>query len=115
MKYIGEALVNNVSVLNLNLYRNCMDVEGARAIAFMLTQNVNIQFLDIGHNCLRKKGLELIVDGMITNLQCKVQKLSIRSNFINYDGFNYFFDKIIFRTNVHLKEVYMKNNFLAEY
>ena len=43
---------------SLNIFKNTIDVNGARAIREILKVNQAIQFLDIGHNRIRQKGFE---------------------------------------------------------
>lgn len=117
VKHISEAIADNTSVKQLNLYRNILDADGARHLGKALSKNSTLEFLDVGHNRIRQTGLKAICDGIMSNQNSKVKKLSIRSNFINFDGFTYFFAKMIFDCppSRRLTEIYLKYNFLLEY
>jgi hypothetical protein len=39
-------------------------VDGARALRELLKVNTSIEFLDVGHNRIRQKGLEAIANGI---------------------------------------------------
>jgi Ran GTPase-activating protein (RanGAP) involved in mRNA processing and transport len=82
---------------SLNLYRNLVDVDGARALKELLKVNKSIEFLDLGHNRLREKGIKAITDGICDNKESKLKHLGVRYNFINDDGFNYLFENAIFK------------------
>lgn len=64
---IAQALINNDTLRTLNLYRNKVDVDGARSLRELLRVNKSIEFLDIGHNRLREKGIKAITDGICEN------------------------------------------------
>lgn len=87
--------MENKTLKSLNLYRNILDVDGARSIGKMLQVNKSLEFLDIGHNRIRETGLKAIVDGIILNVNCKLNQLSICANFINDDGINMLFDRLV--------------------
>jgi hypothetical protein len=71
----------------LNLFKNTIDVDGARAIRELLESNSTIEFIDLGHNRIRSKGLEAIKEGILANSTSKIHSLGLRMNFINDDGF----------------------------
>jgi len=111
--------MENGTLKSLNLYRNIIDVDGARSIGKMLESNKSLEFLDIGHNRIRQTGLKAICDGMLTNPDCKLNKLSICANFINDDGLNYLFEKLVLPSysgrKQQLTHIYLKKNFMSEY
>jgi len=72
-------------------------VDGARSLRELLKVNKTLEFLDVGYNRLREKGIKAITDGICANPDSKLQHLGIRFNFINDDGFNYLFDQTIFK------------------
>jgi hypothetical protein len=69
------------------LFKNTIDVDGARAVRDLLKVNSKLEFLDIGHNRIRSKGLEAIAEGIIGAKESKLTSLGLRLNFINDDGF----------------------------
>lgn len=93
---IAEALKKNSSLKHLSLFRNKVDVDGARALKELLKVNSTIEFLDVGYNRLREKGIKAITDGICENPSSKIKHLGVRFNFINDDGFNYLFENAIF-------------------
>lgn len=93
---IARALHHNKTLKGLNLFKNTLDVDGARAIRDLLEENSTIEFIDLGHNRIRSKGLEAIKEGILANPTCALHSLGVRMNFINDDGFDSFFNEVIF-------------------
>lgn len=92
---IAKSLIKNTTLKTLNLYRNKVDVDGARSLREVLKVNNTLEFLDVGHNRLREKGIKALTDGITGNPNSKLSHLGLRFNFINDDGFNYFFENAI--------------------
>lgn len=105
---ISESMKDNKAIKSMNLYRNIFDVDGARAIGKMLEVNKTLEFLDIGHNRIRETGLKAIVDGIEKNNGSKLSQVSICANFINDDGLNMLFDKLVFGKKQQMTHIYMK-------
>lgn len=112
---IANALHKNTTLKSLNLYRNKVDVDGARALRELLKVNSTLEFLDVGHNRLREKGVRAITDGIIENPTSALKRIGLRFNFINDDGFAYFFDQCIFQGKSKIKHVYGIQNYLSEH
>lgn len=112
---ITQALKSNTTLKTLNLYRNKLDVDGARSIRELLKVNNTLEFLDVGYNRLRKKGIEAITDGICENPESKIKHLGVRFNFINDDGFKYFFENAIFKGKSKIEYVYVIQNYLSEH
>jgi Ran GTPase-activating protein (RanGAP) involved in mRNA processing and transport len=108
-------LLKNNTLKHLNLYRNIIDVDGARSLGNLLKVNTSLEFIDVGHNRIRKTGLTAICDGVLANPASKLTQLGIRSNFINDDGFTYLFEKLVFGDKKQLTQLFIKQNFLSEY
>ena len=89
--------MKNSTLKTLNLYRNRVDVDGARALRELLKCNSSLEFLDVGYNRLRQKGIMAITDGICENKNSKITHLGIRFNFIRDEGFAYLFDNAIFK------------------
>ena len=118
MVHLAESLLKNDTLRHINLYRNIIDVDGARSLGNLLKVNTSLEFIDVGHNRIRKTGLRAICDGIIANPNSKVSQLGIRSNFINDDGFTYLFEKLVFPSDEgkqQLKQLFIKQNFLSEF
>lgn len=98
----------------LNLFKNTIDVDGARAIREMLKVNTSIEFLDIGHNRIRQKGLEAISEGIKAG-KSNVKTLGLRLNFINDDGINLFFSEIILQKNNKITNLYINQNNISDF
>jgi len=112
---IANALHKNTTLKTLNLYRNKVDVDGARSLRDMLKVNFTLEFLDIGHNRLREKGIKAITDGICENPKSNIRHLGLRFNFINDDGFSYFFENAIFQGKSKIDHAYMIQNYLSEH
>ena len=93
---ISKSLHKNTVLKGLNLFKNSIDVDGARAVRDLLKVNKYIEFLDIGHNRIRQKGLEAIIEGITKAKETGLTSLGLRMNFINDDGFTSFFNEVIF-------------------
>jgi len=63
----------------------------------LLKVNKTLEFLDVGFNRLREKGIKALTDGIIENPDSKIKYLGLRFNFINDDGFTYLFENAIFK------------------
>lgn len=105
----------NNTLKSLNLYRNKLDVDGARSLRELLMVNKSLEFLDVGYNRLRKKGIEAITDGICENPDSKIKHLGVRFNFINDDGFNYLFENTIFKGKSKIEYLYVLQNYLSEH
>jgi len=77
MYAIADALKTNNVLQCINLYRNIIDVDGARALGEVLKVNTCLTSLDIGHNRIRQTGLKAIVDGVCANPGSKLTSLGI--------------------------------------
>lgn len=104
---IAGALLKNSTLKSLNLYRNRVDVDGARSLREVLKVNKTLEFLDLGYNRLREKGIKAITDGLSENPDSKLKSLGVRFNFINDDGFNYLFENAIFKGKSKLTNLYI--------
>lgn len=76
----------------------------------MLKVNSTIEWLDVGHNRIRSKGLEAISEGILKNKTCNLKTLGIRMNFINDDGFTKFFNEVIFSGKSKIDHLYINEN-----
>lgn len=65
--------MKNNTLKTLNLYRNKVDVDGARALRELLKVNNSIEFLDVGYNRLREKGIKAITDGICENPKSNIK------------------------------------------
>lgn len=97
------------------MFRNKVDVDGARSLRELLKVNSTLEFLDVGYNRLREKGIKAITDGICENPNSRLRFLGIRFNFINDDGFNYFFENAIFKKRSQVDHVYLLQNYLSEH
>lgn len=116
MYVICDALLSNKTLKHINLYRNIIDVDGARALSKVLEVNNSLTSLDIGHNRIRQTGLKAIVTGLLKNSESSLTTLGIRANFINDDAFTSLFELLVFKGAKHqLKKLFIKSNFLSEF
>jgi len=114
MQNLANAMKENTTLESVNLYRNIFDVDGARELGKVLAVNKTLKSLDIGHNRIRKTGLEAIVNGIKANKNSSMETLGIRANFINDDAFNNMFEALVFDRK-QLKSISLKSNFLTEF
>jgi len=112
---IAKSLHNNKTLRGLNLFKNTFDVDGSRALRDMLKVNTSIDFLEIGHNRIRQKGLEAISEGILAQKGSKMKTLGIRMNFINDDGFTRFFEEVVLSGMSSLENLYVSQNNLTDY
>jgi hypothetical protein len=101
-------------VKSLNLFKNTIDVDGCRAIRDLLKINNNIEFLDIGHNRIRSKGLEAITEGINSSQNCKLKTLAVRMNFLNDDAIKSFMKDVVFSNTCELENLYIKYNNISQ-
>ena len=99
----------------MNLYRNKVDVDGARALRELLKVNTSLEFLDVGFNRLREKGIKALTDGITENPNSNIKHLGVRFNFINDDGFTYLFENAIFKGKTKIDHIYLIQNYLSEH
>lgn len=104
---IAAALHDNKTLRGLNLFKNTLDVDGASRIRELLEENSTIEFIDLGHNRIRSKGLEAIKEGILANPTCGLHSLGLRMNFINDDGFDSFFNEVVFDNYTKKKVRYL--------
>jgi Ran GTPase-activating protein (RanGAP) involved in mRNA processing and transport len=117
MTQIAAALHGNTVLKGINLFKNTLDVDGARAIRGLLEKNSTLEFIDLGHNRIRSKGLEAIREGILANPKCNLHSLGLRMNFINDEGFDAFFNEVVFDNKVKrtLRNLYITENNLTLY
>jgi len=70
--------------------------------------------LDVGYNRLREKGIRAITEGFTQNAGSKLKVLGIRYNFINDDGFGFFFEEAVLKKK-QLEKVYCIQNYMSEH
>lgn len=83
-KAIALALVNNTTVLKLNLSDNALEAEGGQYIANMLRENCYITVLDLSENKLGTIGAKALGDMLHINVNLKEVYLS-GNNFTDKD------------------------------
>jgi len=83
---ICRSLHKNSTLKGLSLFKNHIDVDGSRAVRDLLLENKTIEYLDLGHNRIRAKGLEAISQGINKAENCNLKTLGLRMNFINDDA-----------------------------
>lgn len=117
MTQLSLAIEVNTALKTLNLYRNIIDIDGARSLKTALSKNNSLEFIDLSFNRLREKGLMAITDGIASNPNSQIKSLGLRSNFIADDAFNYFFNTIVFKkTGKHqISEVFIMLNQVTEH
>ena len=86
--------------------------DGAKSFAAALNVNSTIEFLELGHNRIRNKGLKVIAVAIASNQSSRLSILGLRFNFLTEEGIIGFFRLI--QAGVQkpsaLTELYIKNN-----
>lgn len=78
---------NNKSVKFVNLFNNKIAFDGAKAFAEnVLPFNTVLEFLELGHNRIRDKGIKAITEGIAKNPQSNIKGLGLRFNFLTKTG-----------------------------
>ena len=106
---LSEGLANDQSMKYMNLYGNIMDVEGSKHLSKLFSVHSKLEFLDLGYNRLRDKGLEMIVNSMVNNVNCKISTLGLKFNFITEGGTIKMLEKFQ-NSDMNVKKLYLKNN-----
>lgn len=99
---------------SLNLFKNLIDVDGCRSVRELLKVNNNIEFLDLGHNRIRAKGLEAIAEGLNHSQKSKLKTLAVRLNFLNDDAIKTFMKDVVFTNSCELQNLYIKHNNITQ-
>lgn len=81
----------------------------------MLKVNNQIEFLDIGHNRIRAKGLQAIAEGILGNKASPIKTLGLRMNFLSDDSIQTFFDEVIFSDMTKIENLYLTQNNISDY
>lgn len=92
---LSTSLKNNKSVKFINLFNNKITFDGAKAFAEnVLPFNTVLEFLEIGHNRIRDKGLKALTDGIVKNPQSNIKSLGLRFNFLTKNGVEFLLEKL---------------------
>ena len=100
----------NKTINYLNLFHNCIDVNGAERIGKVLKINNNLIELDIGYNRIKDKGFKSIIDAIIENKDSSLKKIGLKYNFIKNKQLEKVFDEIEKCEKIKLEEIELKNN-----
>ncbi len=74
--------------------------------------NDSLQYLDVGSNRLREKGILAIAEGIMGNKTCALKSIGLRFNFISDDGADKFFAMILGKSKI--ENIYIRNNHLTQ-
>jgi len=86
-KIIAEVIIKENTVLkNLNIYSNLIEVEGSGFIANALKLNNTLEFLDIGKNKIRNKGVTYLIEQITSNPDSALKCLGVRKNSFDDKG-----------------------------
>jgi Ran GTPase-activating protein (RanGAP) involved in mRNA processing and transport len=84
---IAKSLRNNKSLKYLNFFNNKIGYDGAKSIAEnVIAHHPTLEFLEIGHNRIRDKGLTSIVTALLLNSKSNIKVLGLRFNFLTNEG-----------------------------
>lgn len=104
---IFNTLKDNNTLKNLNLFNNNAGYDSSVALAKVLENNTALEFLDLGHNRIRNKGLSVLVEAINKNPNNNLSGLGLRFNYLNEDSII----ELLKSKNVKkLRDVLIKNN-----
>ncbi|XP_061183495.1 leucine-rich repeat-containing protein 74A-like [Saccostrea echinata] len=105
-KAISYPLMNNTTVVKLDLQDNWLEGEGGESIARMLKENCYITDLDISENRLSSKGAKALCNMLTSNTTLK--RINLSGNLFSDRDAGYFFEA--FSENSRLKYVNLSHN-----
>lgn len=70
----------------MNLFNNNISFDGANAFGETFKHNSKLEFVELGYNRIRNKGLIKLGDGIVANPNSSIKTLGLRFNFLNEDG-----------------------------
>lgn len=99
---------------NLNIYSNLIEVEGSGFISDALKENSTLEFLDIGKNKIRNKGVTYLFEQICSNPHSALKCLGIRKNSFDDKGI-YNLIQILTHQGTNLKSIFLKDNKINKY
>jgi Ran GTPase-activating protein (RanGAP) involved in mRNA processing and transport len=114
-KIISEVILKeNTTLKHLNLFSNLIEVEGCTFICKALETNCTLEFLDIGKNKIRNKGVTLLFSSICNNQSSALTSLGIRNNHFDDKGIHNLI-QILKLQGTSLKSIFMKKNKINKY
>ena len=114
-KIVAEVFLSNKKTLkNLNIYSNLIEVEGCGFIANSLKVNSTLEFLDIGKNKIRNKGITNLFEQICSNPHSALKTLGVRKNSFDDKGI-YNLIQILSHQGTNLKSIFLKDNKINKY
>lgn len=104
---LAKALVNNNTLISLNLYRNNISNMGVQYLAKALIKNQTLKELSLSQNDIEDEGLQYIVEMLKTNRT--LTQLWLKGNHISDEGVRAL-AKVLESDNTALKELYLSLN-----
>ena len=111
---LAKSLKNNKSLKFLNVFNNKIGYDGAKSIAENIVRfHPNLEFLELGHNRIRDKGLEAIITNLLANENTNLRVLGLRFNFLTNDAI---FESVakITEGKTKLEEIFIRNNLIND-
>lgn len=106
----------NKSVKWINLFNNKIGFDGAKGFADLIEVNNTIEFLDLGHNRIRNKGITVLGESLAKNPSNNLKVLGLRFNFLSDEGVIEFLKKVYLKAkNNKLTDIFLKNNSITEF
>jgi len=107
--------MKNKSLKYLNIYGNIIDVAGCLKLAKYISCTETLEFLDVGYNRIRNKGLDSITKAMVDNKNCKLTTIGLKFNFISENHVIEMLKALKAKKDYQLSQVYLKNNNINEF
>ena len=82
--------MHNKTLKHLNIFNNIIGYDGAKTFAEALKVNNTIEFIELGHNRIRNKGLHILADALASNQSSNLRVLGLRFNFLTEEGVIHF-------------------------
>ena len=70
--------MHNKTLKHLNIFNNIIGYDGAKAFAEALKVNNTIEFIELGHNRIRNKGLHILADALAFNQSSNLNFIAVR-------------------------------------
>lgn len=111
LQELKGALIDNDSLLDISLYSNEIDAEGAQLIAQMLVGNSRLRTLGLSNNIIGVGGARELAQVCLKDLT-SLTRLALESNLIGNSGLEAVARSLA--ENTTLKEIFLYNNDLDD-
>ena len=110
IRLLRDCLIENGRIKSLILAGTCKSTEEVREIARIIQANTNINWVGLGRNEIGVRGLNIIIQGVLTNM--KLLRVDLDDNHIDSNGAHYI-RELLFR-NMTLRDLRLNDNQLRD-